>query len=219
MQPLLLVFNPRDIAECVDSIARLPCDQAWLTGYTEAELEGVIGDIVDQTAYSHYLACSDDGVIPEFALEAVLDALADGHPVVTGYSNLDQNDMRVNLTKRPFRNTTTSTMEDYDLYHLAEVLGWPDPLVPTCFAGFALTGMTRDMWLEYPYRSQNVPSDFNLSRRLQADGVPIVAPKDGMMWHVKELINHPDTENRKRLLIGEVAAGVRWQKLVPVMAA
>lgn len=209
--PLLIVFNPRNIVECVDSIRALPIDQAWLTGYYEHQLVDVIADIVrDHDEYTHFLVCSDDPVIPAFALEAVLDALDDGHPVVTGYCNLDATDMRVNLTRRPFRNTHTSTMEDYDLYHLSEVLGWPDELVPTHFAGFALTGMDREMWLRYPYQSDGVPSDFNLARRLQGDQVPIVAPKQAFMWHTKEKINQGDREPRKRLLIGEVEPSVNW---------
>lgn len=212
MNPLLLVFNPRHIEECVASIQRLPIDQAWLTGYREAELEPIVASIVDRfDSYTHFLVCSDDPIIPAFALEAVLDALADGHPVATGYCNLDRSDMRVNLTRRPFETTDTSIMADYDLYHLSEVLGHPDELVPTFFAGFALTGMSRDMWLKYPYRTDGLPSDFNLARRLQADGVPIVAPKQAFMWHEKELVNHPDTEHRKRLLIGEVEPAVNWR--------
>ena len=208
IRSLLLVFNPRQIGECVDSIERLPIDQAWLTGYTEPELEDVISNIVETTDYTHYIAASDDGVIPEFALDAVVGFL-DDHPVVTGYSNLDATDMRVNLTRSPFQNVLESTMEDYDLYHLADVLGWPDDLVPTCFAGFALTGMSRDMWLEYPYQSRGVPSDYNLCRRLQADGVPIVAPKQAFMWHVKDRMNEVGV-GRKRLLIGSIPAEVRW---------
>lgn len=215
MNPLLLVMNPRHIDECVDSISRLPIDQAWLTAYTEAQLEPVIADIVATTDYSHYLICSDDGIIPEFAVEAVLEHLADGNwPVVTGYSNLDATDMRVNLTRTPFTDTKTSRMEDYDLYHLADVLGWPDELVPTCFAGFALTGMSRDLWLKYPFDSTGGPSDYKLCVRLQADGVPIVASKRAFMWHAKELVNHPDQEQRKRLLIGQVPSEVRWNTLV-----
>lgn len=214
MNPLLLIFNPRHIEECVDSIERLPIDQAWLTGYTEAELEHVIGSVVANTGYSHYLAVSDDAIIPSFALEAILDTLdTEAHPVVTGYSNLDATDMHVNLTKTPFRNLRESTIEDYDLYHLSEALGWPDDLIPTCFAGFAVTGMSRDMWLKYPYRSDNVPSDYNLCRRLQVDGVPIVAPKQAFMWHAKDRINEGGT-GRKRLLIGHVEPEVRWLTLV-----
>ncbi len=214
MNPLLLIFNPRQIEECVASIERLPIDQAWLTGYTEPDLEPVIAEIIATTDYSHYLVVSDDGVVPEFALEAILQTLwIDAHPVVTGYSNLDATDMRVNLTRTPFQNLRESTMEDYDLYHLSDVIGWPDELVPTCFAGFAVTGMSRDMWLRYPYQSQGVPSDYNLCRRLQADEVPIVAPKRAFMWHAKDRINEGGV-GRKRLLIGSVPAEVRWRTAV-----
>ena len=211
MNPLLLVCNPRNIVECVDSIRRLPVDQAWLTGYREHDLVDIIDGVVrEHDEYTHILACSDDAVIPAFALHAVLCALEDEHPVVTGYSNLDAEDMRVNLTRRPFTNTHTSTMEDYDLYHLSDVLGWPGDIIPTFFAGYALTGMNRDTWMRYGYRSDGVPSDFNLACRLQSDSVPVVACKQAFMWHVKEKINLPDREHRKRLLIGEVEPTVSW---------
>ncbi len=210
MNPLLLIFNPRQIDECIDAFNLLPIDKAWLTGYTEAELDDVIGDVIASSDYTHYLATSDDGIVPEFALEAVLDTLeTEAHPVVTGYSNLDITNMHVNLTKAPFKNLRESTVDDYDMYHLSEIIGWPDELVPTCFAGFAITGMSREMWLRYPFRSDGVPTDYNLCRRLQADGVPIVAPKKAFTWHVKDKINEGGT-GRKRLLVGQIPAEVRW---------
>jgi len=203
VNPLLLIMNPRRIVECVESIGRLPIDQAWLTGYTEFELTALIEAIIRDSDYSHYLICSDDGVIPEFALESVVERL-DDHPVVTGYSNLDAVDWRVNLTKTPFQVTSHSVMEDYDLYHVSDVWGWPDELVPTYFAGFALTGMSREMWQKYPYTSIGNPSDYSLCVRLQKDGVPIVAPKQACMWHAKEVINQEDQEARKRVLVGQI---------------
>lgn len=212
MNPLLFVFNPRRIHECVDSIGRLDVDQCWLTGMREWQLDDHINGVIGETDYTHYLCCSDDGVVPQFALNAVLDALDDGHPVATGYSNLDVADMRVNLTKSPFSVLGESVADDYDLYRLPEVLGYPDELVPTFFAGMALTGMTRDMWLDFPFVSAGSPSDWNLSRRLQDAEVPIVAAKAGFMWHVKELVNVPDQDPRKRLMIGAEYEAVTMRK-------
>jgi hypothetical protein len=160
---------------------------------------------------------SDDGIVPAHALTAELDALDDGHPVATGYSNLDSVDFRVNLADRPFENLEYPEFSDYKLIHFADAVGWPTELIPTYFAGYALTGMSRDMWREFPFRvcqHGSWASDWQLCVRLQQAEIPIVAPKQAFTWHVKEIINTLDKDPRKRLLVGEVPAQSRYETMV-----
>lgn len=211
MKPALLIFNPRRITECITALERLPIDKFWLTGYTERQLTDVIPKVIaENPSYTHWLVESDDGLMHPDTLDPILQALADGHHVVTGYSNLDAEDMRVNLTKTPFK-CDEPILEDYDMYHLSEVISWPDWLVPTFFAGYAFTGMDTAMWADYPFEPiQTWASDWSLCKRLQNDGVPIVACRDAFTWHVKEVVNQMDEEPRKRLLVGHVRAEVRF---------
>ena len=54
------------------------------------------------------------------------------------------------------------------------------------------------------------PRRIEESRRLAAAGVPIVAPKDGWVRHLKTREPEPENE-QKRLLVGEIDAEVRLE--------
>jgi len=217
---LLIVLNPRQIDECVDAIRALNIDQAWLTGYTEHELEDVIEAVIDHIDHAHYehvLILPDDTIPTQAALDAILDLLRAGHPVVTGYCNLDEraDEDRVNLTRTPL--TEPRTVASYDFWTQAEIDAWALDVIPTYFAGFALTGMSRELWQRFPFRAYGNPgcsSDYHLSLRLHNARVPIVAPKAGRIHHVKETWNTRDREARKGLLIGLVPQRVELVEAV-----
>lgn len=207
MRPLLLVFNPRDISECVESISRLPIDKAWLRSYTEEELRDVIAGIVedDSLPYDYFLAVSDDCVVKRGALEAVL-SIAEEYPVVTGYCRLDSTHPFVNITRRPLFGDSP-VVGAYDFYSYAEVLG-SGPVLDTGFVGFALTGMSKELWRRFPFSPIGggptaCASDFYLSIRLRDAGIPMRAATSGYCEHVKNVWNVRDNDERKRLLIGE----------------
>src|SRR4051812_38082954 len=102
MRPLLVVMNPRRIPACLASYEKLTIDVAYARGYTELQLVPVIAEIVESTGHSHLLVVSDDVIVSQAAVDAVLAGLhAGAAPVVTGWCNLDATDARVNLTKRP----------------------------------------------------------------------------------------------------------------------
>jgi GT2 family glycosyltransferase len=213
VRPLLLVLNPRDIRECVESISRLPVDKAWLRSYTEAELAEVLPEFV-RTApaeYDYFLCVSDDCVVQPAALAAVLE-LAERHEVVTGYTRLDATSPFVNITKRDLAGDTP-VAGAYDFYTYADVAAADGPEVFTGFVGFALTGMSRELWERFPFRPFGggptaCASDFSLSIRLRDAGVPMVAATGGYVEHVKQVWNQRDTDPRKRLLIGERPAEI-----------
>lgn len=223
IKPLLLVMNPRRIARCITAIESLPIDKVWMTAMWEKELEPVIDKIVDDViagpdGYTHLILLSDDTVPTPKSLALVLAALEEGHPVVTGYCNLDSKVPHVNLTKSPFKHVDQSYGNDYDWFTRDEVEAWPDPIVPTCFGGACLTAMSRELWKQFPFRCNTHPgaemgycSDWNLCVRLQAAGIPIVAPRGAFVHHVKEdwtsmVINDPE----KRLLNGLIPSEVRY---------
>lgn len=217
MRALLFVMNPRRIPECLEAIEGLDIDRCWLTGMRELDLIPCFAGVVEMTDYDVYLALSDDGVPTQEALDAVLALLEAGHPVATGYCNLDESDHAhvVNLTKSQLK-TYPPGPGTYDNYTHAGVLEQPTDPVRSWFAGYALTGMSRELWQRYPFQvlhpqSGGSCSDFVLSWRLQHDNVPIVAPKAGFYRHVKERWNVPDKGPGKRLLVGEVEPGVRLE--------
>ena len=217
MRALLFVMNPREIPECLEAIEALDVDRCWLTGMRELDLVPHFARVVEETSYDVYLVVSDDAAPTQEALDSVLALLEDGHPVVTGYCNLDEGDYRdvVNLTRRPLGGPVPNA-DVYVTYRLDEVLEHPVDPVPSWFAGFTLTGMSREMWQRYPFEvlfpeTGGSCSDFWFSWRLQRDGIPIVAPKAGFVRHVKERWNVADSRPGKRLLIGEVEPRVRLE--------
>jgi GT2 family glycosyltransferase len=207
VRPLLLVMNPRDIRECVESIARLPIDRVWLRSYTERGLEEAIPRALAEAGpdYDYVLLVADDVVVFPGALDAVL-ALGKSYDVVTGYTRLDSTSPFVNLTRKPLAGDVP-VAGSYDFYRYAEVAGYEDEVVPTGFVGFALTGMPRDLWDRFPFSAlggePGYSSDFALSVRLRDAGIPMVAARGGYVEHVKETWNQLDAEPRKRLLLGE----------------
>lgn len=217
--PLLLVMFPRRIPRCLAAIHALDIDKAYLSAMYEAELVPVIARIVDTHAeYTHFILLADDTVPTQASLDLVLEGLAAGHPVVTGFCNLDVGSTLVNLTSRPFETKTRSVWSDYAWMSRASVDAVPEPYIPTHFAGACLTGMTRAMWQRYPFgvnthdgEPRGYCSDWNLCRRLQDDGVPIVAPRGAFVEHVKEdWRTQAVTDPAKRLLVGVLPAEVQW---------
>lgn len=219
MRPLLLVLNPRDIRECVESIARLPIDKAWLRSYTEDELTRVIPEVISDAdgSYDYFLIVPDDCVVTPGALASVLEQ-ADAHPVVTGFTRLDATHPLVNITTRPLIGDEP-VPGAYDFYAYADVMAHDGPTLPTGFVGFALTGMSRELWQRFPFQARGVGStaccsDFDLSVRLRDAGIPMVAVTGGYVEHVKIRWGERDCgkDPRKRLLIGERPQGVIYEE-------
>lgn len=202
MKPLLVVLNPRHIDACIDAFRALDIDKAWMTGYTERELVEPMADLIERTDYTHYVACSDDVIPTQDAVNDVVE-LATMAPVATGWCNLDGVETRVNLCKTPLLGDTPS-LGSYDFYNWMDVLGYPTPIVPTSFTGMSLTAMSRELWQRFPFDcfgDVGAASDFHLSQRLHRAGIPIVAAKRGFVYHVKDNWPSADIVDPKKALI------------------
>lgn len=207
MRDLLVVLNPRTIRECVSAFNELDIDRLWIRNMTEKQIQDAWPAILDRASnHDRVFVVSDDVIVRPQALEAVRTLEGE---VVTGYCNLSSDDFRVNLTKQPLR-TEFPTIEAYDFYSLAEVMEHPAETVPTWFAGMCLTGMSVELWEEFPFQvtSSGAQTDFSLSKRLEAAGIPIAAAREGFCWHVKEQWNRLDREPRKRLFVSGEPAGL-----------
>jgi len=210
--PLLIILNPRAIPECMESFVALDVPCAYLTGYTERQLVDVIADIIATTDHTHYVAISDDTVVTQRAVDAVYDQLP-AHPVTTGWSNLDDTDPRCSVVGRELRGDAPSA-DSYDFLHYSKVVMHPEPVMRTWFAGMCLTGMSREMWRRFPFAvlgsEAGWASDYSLCWRLQTEGIPITAIRDGGVLHVRQRWDVPDDDPRKRLLVGEVEPRVTF---------
>jgi len=207
---LLLVLNPRRIEECIQSYQELPIDRLWIRNMSELKITERWPEVLEAArGYERLIIVSDDAVVRPHALTAVQELLDEGHPVVTGYANLDMTDPRVNLNKAPLGEQ--SVIDEYDFYTLGEIMCWPEKTVPTTVVGFALTGASYELWERFPFQA-HLGSDWSFSKRVTGAGIPMVAAREAYIWHVKEVWNRTDTEPRKRLLVGEEPAAIEFER-------
>lgn len=202
---LLVILNPRAIPECIDALRDLRgIDKAWLSYFTELDLEHILPRLIDELAYQRIVIISDDTTPTQAALDAVLD-LHDEHPdaVATGWCNLDAVSDRCTYNPLPLRNSSGPTLDAYSFTSIQTARALTEP-ARTYFHGYVLTCMTRKLWQQYPFQSYNGhASDYHQCIRLQAHNVPIYTIADAEVHHVKEIANRLDTAHHKRLLIDE----------------
>ncbi len=212
MKDLLVILNPRRIEECISSYEALEIDKLWVSNMTEYEIRHRWPEILELAAdYGRLIVQSDDGIVRPHALSEIRRLLNQGHPVVTGYSNLSSQDFRVNLSKSPLKETLGP--DAYELYTMAEVMEYPIAEVPTYLAGMCITGMSHAMWQRFAFTTYwdeppGNASDYMLSRQLNNAGVEIIAARDAFVWHVKQVWNTMDTDPRKRLYVYEHASQI-----------
>jgi hypothetical protein len=208
-QDLLLVLNPRRIEECLASYRGLEIDRLWIRNMGTIAIEEAWPEIMSMTAgYERLLLVSDDAIVRQPAVDAVLD-LMDSHPVANGYANLDVRDMRVTINKAPIGEI--SVAHDYDFWTLGEALASPEPQMETSVLCFALTGMSRDMWIRFPFQTE-LGSDFGLSKRLTEAEIPMMVAREGFIWHTKETWNYPDEAPSRRLLVDVEPPGLELER-------
>jgi hypothetical protein len=208
MKDLLMILNPRRIEECIASYQDLDIDRLWIKNMSELQIDRRWPEVMEAAeGYDRLLIVSDDAVVRQPALDAVL-ALLDEHPVVTGYANLGMGDYRVNLNKTPL--AAQGWVDSFNFYTLGEVFSYPAKAVPTTLVGFALTGMSIDLWRRYRFDCDG-GADFRLSQRLAGKGIPMVGAREGFIWHVKESWGRRDQDPRKRLLVGEEPAAIELE--------
>jgi hypothetical protein len=205
MRNALMVMNARDITRCLDSYRKLSIDKVYFRGYTEKQLEGPINRFVHETDYDNYVIISDDQVIEQDTLDLVCRNIREDR-VVTGYCVLPGG--FVNLCYAPLKDPRPKK-SSYSWMKVEDVETFPGDLAPTTFAGFFLTTMSRQMWLDFPFRaygpvprqmqslSRHLPqygkvgeslrgyaSDYNLCYRLGKKGVKIYAVKGALVEHL-----------------------------------
>lgn len=218
MKPLLVVLNPRDIAECKESISELDCDLLWASYMTEAEAARKINAAVaENPTYDAIGIIADDCIVSQEALDAVLDDLEEAE-AVTGWCRLDRTHPLANVTKGPMKLRHPGIDAYGPWYQARELIEHEGERIPTGFMGFALTFLTRELWDRFPMQpmaadGKGFASDFSLSLRLQEAGVPMWVTCCSQVTHVKERWGWewtPDTDPRKRLLIGEREPHIRY---------
>ena len=216
MSSCLVILHARQIREFEIATAELQIPKLWLTGYTERELsDGVFRWALEESDYDNYIVVSDDALVRQHALDGVVTALETGGiEVATGYSQRSHTDWMVNVTSGPLKDSKPS-IDAYQFRQFREVVSWPEPLVPTWFTGMSLTGMSKEMWRRFPFQcyadgvmDNGYASDFNLSRRLQDERIPVYAVRESFCYHWRAEWRHTNHPEDASPLIGVIGPAV-----------
>ena len=217
MKPVLAVLNVREIPQVLDALDALNIDKVLIRGYTERQIadsvwtEQVMSGVKER-GYTHLSLISDDAVIAPHSLELVLrHAEQYLKRVTTGWCNQDFTDDKVALSTEPLTDETPKP-RSYTLPSWRDVLMGPEVQL-TYFTGFCLTTCTVEMWERYPYQAygdDGFAADYNMSRRLAADGVQIDALRDAFCLHLRETRNGSPSHPERRVLVGEMEPEVRF---------
>lgn len=213
MTELLVVLNPRAIAECMAAINGLPIPTCWIRYMPEHDAAEAIHLVVARTRFDRYVFLSDDTIPTPAALGAVLAAHDTHGGVMTGWCNVD--------ARRPWANVTRNvlpppppTVDSYDMLTRTEVLDGP-AVFETTFAGFSLTVVPRRALRQHPLRVSRLGGqmDYMLSYDLAGARIPIRGVRAAFVWHVKEDWHEPDGDPLKRLLVGERPPAVQFSRM------
>lgn len=221
MRDCLLVMKARDIPICTAAFDSLQIHKAYFVGYTEKQLESAIQNFIAETDYENYIIASDDLVPTQKSLD-IVRAQLETHEVFTGWCNMSPDNPRANIRLGPLPGRHAFFVITHGISQLQRLtnhmknLTFPLPSqfanidVPfrVFFMGFAFTGMRRELWLRFPFRTySNMTnnngngSDYLVSDRLAKAGIPMWSHRDAKFYH---LANHA----KGTFLVGKVKPGI-----------
>lgn len=239
MKPIIAVMNARKMPDVIAALDSIKVDIAWMKGFWEVELNNVMRSVVERAEwedYTHLALLSDDIVLQADSMHKVFDLIERGHPAVTAYCDMFRGSPDVNITKKPFDNTT-EPLTRYYLYTRDEADNYESDVIPTWFMGWGFSMMSIEMWKRFPFialsdnpsRDKGWASDWHSSVRLHKASIPMVAPRGAFVQHLKAAPGAPLTMARptrydiamwrrkvkplvgSELLIGSIPKEVVWE--------
>lgn len=207
----LIVLQPREIPECIESIKELPIDKVYFRGFNEPDLCEPINRFIREHNYDNYMILSDDVIVSKDSLALVEELLID-YEAATGYCLVAQDSGYVNITRSPLRKTCdyAPILEDYDFYYLNEVEKFKNPVFVSWFGGWCLTGFRKHLWMKNPFRV--------MATGRQSDYATCIVYNDILMCHKDAYVEHLREELEgtclRNFLVGKVKPEIRYERYV-----
>lgn len=203
----LIVLNPRIVPKFEESLKHLKSLDVPIVrihGYTETEIAAQDGAIFSEAldhlrtrhSCTHAATTSDDCIIPPDSFRAITqhsyhERDAEFEFFTSGWANMDETSDLAGLSDSPLPHERPLGPESYDFPTWRDVLAGP-AVRKTYFTGFVGTCAPIQLWHRYPFRcfsdhpqDPGYASDYHLSRRLQADNLPIDALRAAFCLHLK----------------------------------
>ena len=204
-----MIMQPRDIPKAIDSLKAIDIDKVWFRGYTERELCTVLNKFIEDTDYDFYWLISDD-VIVDAKVWPILRGMVGTYDCVSGYCNLYQGSEHINLTHSPVKKHFTTSHEDYDWISFENIENQDNDIIESYFTGWAFTGMSRNVWLQYPFKINEFgQSDVCFSYRwITKEGNKVYSHKDTFIQHLKA---HPMKACVEGWLVGNIEPKIIYE--------
>ena len=196
--PCLLVMQPREIQDCLDSIKEcFDIPTVYFRAFSEPMVCREMSKYIRENDYTHYIIVGDDHITTKPAAQCVLDHTEDSrYEVFTGWMNmhLEENGfMSQNSTVSygplvQISDPTGPTREEYGKWEPMQIIrGLPAQPFRTAYANFALTGATKELWERFPLstHTRGNSSDHQLSYRLQTAGVKVWSHPSAFIKHLR----------------------------------
>ena len=197
--PCLLVMQPRNIQPALESYKKsFDIPMVFFKAFTEPQVTLQLNKYIKEHDYTHYIIIGDDAIVTRQATETVLQYTESKKcDVFTGWMNMHINDdgsfsEQSTVNQNRIRCTDPSwgpAREEYGEWITMEMMRkLPPELVRTSYANFALTGMTKELWEQYPISCwpRGNSSDHHLSLRLQNDGVKVWTHPKAFIRHLRK---------------------------------
>jgi hypothetical protein len=228
LSSVAMIMHAREIPECITPLKRLNLDKVWFRGFMQVQVEKEIRRFVRSTDYDRYILISDDVVMTQKALDAVL-MWQKSFDILTGWCNLSPERWRANVILNPLKDVPYYRMGKriprfagrhvaglisggiFPFKHLyeavafrsfpacSEIANLPE-VFQTYFMGGPLLSMKKEHWLKYGFESPSWGGPaFGADMALSKQ-----ITEDGMkMWCVRDaFVYHLHTT--RNFLVGKV---------------
>lgn len=178
---VLMVLSVREIQSVKECIDKLDCEKIWFKGYKEFELAPILNDFIKNSNFKNYFIAPDDLIIDPENFDSLKKHL-NFYDIVSGWGMYRQNsdyttivnpaNFKNFISKYAYCNPLTSMSILNHAYKPHELYNLPD-VIETTFTGWFFTGMSKKIWMEYPYQTLNWPwssSDILFSKRIFDEG-------------------------------------------------
>ena len=197
--PCLLVMQPREIQDCLDSIKEcFDIPTVYFRAFSEPMVCREMSKYIREHDYSHYIIVGDDHITTKPAAQCVLEYTENPlYTVFTGWMNMHLDGPADYLSKEstvsygplvPIRDSEGPNREEYGKWEPIQLIrNLPAKPFRTAYANFALTGATKELWEKFPLSThpRGNSSDHELSWRLQQAGICIWSRPRAFIKHLR----------------------------------
>jgi hypothetical protein len=163
MNPLLVIFNPRNIPEFYKAIEKINgISKLWIKYFPQDEAYNKAREFFLQSDYTHFMILPDDLIVTQADVDAIVN-YDESYDSISGWCNntgRDDTNIDTNISAfLPPDPPRTATYEGYRWYKIAQFESLlskvenSDAIIPVLHQGFALSRLSRRLIEQVPFRT------------------------------------------------------------------